>query len=431
MLDALWRTDIVEGPVIYLVFSLAAAGAVFLLLRRPTPRWLLTVAIALGAGLVAAVVTWFVAIRTLNLFGMGLGMRNYVWIAATFCGVFLAVASLWRSRWWRTLVAAVCIPLFAIAGTVAINADYGLDRTLGSLVGVPTDPTIQLAGTTATSDLSTLWKTWKAPADMPATGRAGVQVIPNTRSGFHARPAGIYLPPAALVENPPRLPLLVMMMGQPGHPDPGLIASILDPIAARHHGLAPIVVMPDQLGEPTQDPLCLNTARYGDAQTYLARDVPDWALKHLNISRDHREWTVAGFSNGGECALALTVTYPTLFGNLIDLAGEAFPAAEVPGPVLANVFHGDQSAYDRIKPLNMMAGKRYSRINAVFAVGQFDPYYPPISHRMAQAARAHGMRVWDEVVPGADHSAATVIDGLPVGLRDLYPSLGLSAPDAG
>ena len=64
-----------------------------------------------------------------------------------------------------------------------------------------------------------LRKTWKPPANMPAVSRNGPVIIPATVSGFRARDAHLYLPPAVLVPNPPELPVLVMMMGLPGGPD--------------------------------------------------------------------------------------------------------------------------------------------------------------------------------------------------------------------
>ncbi|MCC2732394.1 MFS transporter, partial [Fusicatenibacter saccharivorans] len=74
-----------------------------------------------------------------------------------------------------------------------------------------------------------------------------------TKSNFAARPAMIYLPPAALSEMPPTLPVMELMAGQPGSPsrliDAGNIAAMMDSYAAKHDGLAPIVIAPDQNGE--------------------------------------------------------------------------------------------------------------------------------------------------------------------------------------
>ncbi|WP_223694507.1 hypothetical protein [Leifsonia poae] len=188
-------TDIVTGPAIFIVTALAAVAVGFLLARKPSRRWIVTVIIAVAAGLALAVAVWFVTIRMLNLFGTSLGLTNYLWIAATFCGIALAIVSFRRSRWWRKVVAAVCIPLFVLTGTLAINANYGINVTLGDLLNISTDEPIRLTPPTADDGFdSQLWKHWHAPAGMPEKGTIGTQVIPNTLSGFTSRPAGIYLP---------------------------------------------------------------------------------------------------------------------------------------------------------------------------------------------------------------------------------------------
>ena len=59
------------------------------------------------------------------------------------------------------------------------------------------------------------------------------------------------------------------MMGQPGTPDVTYIADALDAKAARHRGLAPIVVVADQTGSPWHDPLCMDPATFGKVETCL------------------------------------------------------------------------------------------------------------------------------------------------------------------
>jgi len=59
----------------------------------------------------------------------------------------------------------------------------------------------------------------------------------------------------------------------------------LDAYAANHEGLAPIVVVADQLGTPTANPLCLDSA-LGKSETYLARDL---AVAAAAVSRAAKE----------------------------------------------------------------------------------------------------------------------------------------------
>ena len=65
------------------------------------------------------------------------------------------------------------------------------------------------------------------------------KLLQKFTDGYAPRDAALYLPPAALVADPPRLPLIVFMMGQPGTPDPTSLAAALNAYAASHTGLCP------------------------------------------------------------------------------------------------------------------------------------------------------------------------------------------------
>ncbi|TFD69307.1 hypothetical protein [Cryobacterium sp. Hb1] len=95
--------------------------------------------------------------------------------------------------------------LFVAAGTLAINAGFGLNRTLGSLFDITTESAIALPAVSGAKEGGPLYKRWVAPAGLPVKGTTGSQIIPNTVSGFTSRPAGIYLPPAALISDAPTL----------------------------------------------------------------------------------------------------------------------------------------------------------------------------------------------------------------------------------
>jgi enterochelin esterase-like enzyme len=248
--------------------------------------------------------------------------------------------------------------------------------------------------------------------------------IPNSVSRFPARAAQIYLPPAALVAKAPQLPLIVMMMGQPGNPDASLIAGASDAFAQSHRGLAPIVLVIDQLGDPYQDSLCLDSAR-GKVESYIMKDVVPWARAHLNVAEDRRMWTIGGFSNGGTCAIYLGAKYPQTWGNVIDLSGEEFAGFGEKDTVLKEIFHGDQSAYDRIKPDNIMAASTYADTDAVFTIGQNDWHLAAAKAGVVRSAEQAGMRTYFHALPGVGHTGPALTTGFPTALKDLARRLGL------
>ena len=428
--SSMLRIDIVTGPLLYVVLGLAAVQLLYLLLRAQTRGWIVTVVIAVVGGVGVAGVIWFVVVTVVDAFGMSPGLVSFLWFAATCSAIALALANLWRSRRRRKIVAAASIVLFLVSGTLAINASFGLNRTLGSLFGVAAEAAIPLPVPSTPPKTGPLYQSWVAPADLPAQGTTGSQVIPNTVSGFISRPAGIYLPPAALVANAPALPLVILLMGQPGNPDPSFIAATLDRDAAAHDGLAPIVIVADQLGDPESDPLCLDTPNYGKAETFITQDVVNWAESNLNIIKDPRYWTIAGYSNGGQCAISLAAKHPDLFSNVVDISGEEFAGSEIETAVLADVFDGDQAAYDAIKPLNLLAARKFTDTVAVFTVGSDDTGFIPGQQRMAAAATAAGMTVTYWESPNGGHVLPALTDGLDEAFVVLYPRLGL-APATG
>jgi enterochelin esterase-like enzyme len=429
VLDALLSIDVLDGAVPVIVFALAVGVLCALLIRPVSRRWLRRLAVAAAGGLLASIAAWLILVRWLNVFGESPGLGNYVWATAAFCGVALCAVSIGRSPWWRTAVAIVGIPVFIITATLGINLNYGLDRTLGNVLAITVPSPIQLRppahrGSTYDTDL---WQDWKAPAGMPQRGKTGTATIPARVSGFHARQAGIYLPPAALVAKPPALPLLVMMMGQPGNPDPQPIATVLDELAARHNGLAPVVVVADQLGDPLHDTLCLDTPHYGNVETYIARDVTAWAEKNLPITVDHRFWSVAGYSNGGLCALSFGLDHPDVFANILDISGEEFPGAEHPQATLAEFFGGDQAAYDRAKPLVRIASSRYPGA-LIFTACRDDPVFHQVAVRGLRAALRAGVASTFVDLRTGGHGIGALMGGLQGGLPLLYGRLGLQPP---
>lgn len=431
---AILNVRVIGGVLPVVVNGLGILSLAFLLAHRPSRRWV----IAGGSGILgeaanAGIVLW--GVSSTNALGVQLSSTSSVWVIVAFVGIGLAIGSWWDATWLRRLGSAMSVLLTLAVATVGINADFGLDPTVGDLAGIPSQTALTLPivkpNPPPPSTIlhgGALWANWHAPSTMPATGRIAQVVIPNTASGFKARPAGLYLPPAALVANPPALPLVIMMMGQPGNPDPSFTAGVLDAFAAHHDGLAPIVVVADQIGDPGIDPLCLDTVTYGKAETYIAKDVVGWARSHLHVLPDAAHWTVAGYSNGGECALSLAAKYPSIWGNLLDISEEAYPGSDHPAKALASVFRGNTTAYSATWPVHILANATYPDTFGIFTVGSNDNQYRKEALAVSAAARAaKWTTAYWEVLNGG-HVLGALNGGLTEGYALLYPRLGLAAP---
>jgi poly(3-hydroxybutyrate) depolymerase len=430
------RIQIIGGIVPVIVDLLAGLAVLFLVIRRPTRRRVVVAVIGAVSGAVFAVIVVWILDAT-NALSVPLGTAASAWSIAGLSAIGLAIASFWTSRGWRVVGIAGSIVLVVIAATIGVDTDFGLDPTVGTLAGISTAKTIVLpevkAAPTPTETPKllaggALWANWRPSGPMPVVGAVSQVDIPNTVSGFNARPAGLYLPPAALAPNAPALPLVIMMMGQPGNPDPDFQETALDPLQARHNGLAPIVLVADQIGNPATDPLCLDTPQHGNAETYITQDVVNWARTHLHVLADPAHWTIAGYSNGGECALYFGSKYPTIWGNVLDISGEKYPGSQNPSGTLATIFHGDAAAYQATWPATILSKNVYPDTVGIFTVSSNDSGYLPAARAVSAAAQAAGWTVTYFEVPNGGHVLGALNGGLEEGYSVLYPRLGLSQP---
>jgi S-formylglutathione hydrolase FrmB len=414
--------------------------------------------IALGGSAVGAAVGLFLCwllSDQLDLFDVSLTPISRAWVTAAFAGVGLAVVTFLTvpradagsrrgvvgRRGGRTAAVAAAITA-VLAGTLGVNADFGQYTTLGSLIdsSVAAPLSSQLLASqlvaapgSSTSSSGAARPLWKEAVSigMPAHGVVGAVTIPSTVSGFAARGAYVYLPPAALLPHPVALPVLIMLSGQPGSPSnvisSGQIASVFDDFAAKHGGLAPIVVAPDQLGAPNRNPMCVDGS-LGASATYLTVDVPAWIRSHLTVQTSSAAWAIGGFSQGGTCSIQLGAAHPELFSSIVDISGQIAPKNGGVAQTTALGFGGDAAAYRAALPEAVLARNApYLDTVAVFGVGQLDSRYGPVASRMTAAASAAGIRATEAVSPGTGHDWHTVQWVLKNALGPVYHQLGLVA----
>ncbi|MDL9980334.1 alpha/beta hydrolase [Microbacterium sp. ASV49] len=439
-MDVILSIPVLNGPLPVVLYTVALAFAAYLLVRRPSRGRLVASSVGILIGAIAAVAT-FVISNVTSAFGEQLEFEVLWWATAGFAAAGLAMANLWRSRWWRKLLAALGGVVFLAASAVGINAVYGLDPTIGEMLGVSapgtliTIPIPKPVSTTVPAWVpsdGSLYLAWRAPRNMPVFGRQGYVSIPAAESGFSARPAGLYLPPAALVPDPPPLPLVILMMGFPGQPGPEAVAAVVDRYQQKHQGLGPIVLVADQIG--TQgDPMCADSKQYGKAQTYITKDVINWARQNLHIIQDPDYWALMGYSNGGGCAIKYGALMPSTFRNIVDISGEPFPGSEDSKVALQRIFQGNKAAFEAGKPVNIMRNAKvgsYAGVNAVFTYGAADGVYSEDQKTMSDVARSVGMSVTLTEIAGAAHSGPAFSGGVAAGLHVLCPLWGLSASSA-
>lgn len=438
-MDWLLSVPLLSTTMLLAVDVVAALVAVGLLVRPRTRRtwwrWI-ALAVLLGAGLGALATWWLGDVR--DVLGLSPTWVDRLWVSAVVAGVAVVVVNLFRTRWWRKLVAVLAVLVFALAGGLALNRDGSVYQNLSQALGrdeVPALPATAAAPPSAAPGSTefdpTLWSTWKAPADLPAVGRYGSVAIPGAVSHFPARDAVVYLPPAALVADAPALPVMIMLSGQPAEPSSvitaGHLVETLNAFAAKNHGLAPIVVVPDQLSADAHNPMCVDGA-LGNSATYITTDVVDYMTSHFHVATGPRAWAIGGFSQGGTCSIQFASARPDLFSTFIDVSGELGPSIGDEKTTIDQGFAGNRAAYEAAQPQAIMAAHGpYADTAAFFAVGATDGRYGQIMTANSAAAAKAGMTVTRYVSPGSGHDWTTATNGFAHGIGQFYPRLGLSA----
>jgi len=330
------------------------------------------------------------------------------WVALT--GLVLALVRQPLLRTWPRRAGAIAAGLLVLAAAGnQVNVYFQAYPSLQVVLAPWLDPKPVLIKTVNVREVvarpgQALDSIWHPPRGMPKAGAVYRVNIPGVRSGFAARPGYLYLPPAYLARPRPLLPVLVLLAGQPGDPsawvDSGGLQAMMDGFAKRHDGLAPVVVMPDDLGSEFANPMCLNS-RLGQVQTYLTVDVPHWITSHLQVQPPRSGWAIAGFSAGGTCAIQLTTQAPRIYPFFVDISGQSGPTLGSSQLTIGKAFGGNAAAFARVDPIAVLAHTRFPRNAGVFVGGASDRVYTPQQRTIYLAARHAGMNVTFMVLPGA------------------------------
>ena len=275
---------------------------------------------------------------------------------------------------WTLPVALVAV----IASLLQANITYQLYPTVGTL-----DP---LSGPEelAYADIGR-----RAPRD---GGVLTAVHLDNPASGFAARDAQVYLPPAYFAHPRPKLPVVVLVSGVPGSPEQwfaeGRAGQALDAFAEDHRGLAPITVAVDANGATFKFTLCVDSPATGDkVMTYLAEDVPAGVAKLFDVD-------------------------------------------ENPAETVATYFRGDRKAYDAIDPLKILETARFGGgAHGRIIAGLDDAEDREAGRELTAAAHAAGIDVAYSETPGA-HTWRAWAAGFAESLPWLSARLGLTGEDS-
>ncbi|OTA27109.1 hypothetical protein B9G54_02390 [Alloscardovia macacae] len=386
------------------------------------------------AGAVGWAIAWLLS-DVIVAFGVSLGRKITLRVALGSALIGFALVSVRIHRSWRRVLAVLLVPAAILLSALQINAVYGQYPTVRTLLGVEhfeRASSFPVANSSLTDYLS-------SSSSVPSRGRINSVDIPATTSHFQARTAVVYLPPAVLGKKVPDMPVLLVLSGQPGNPDTfftaGQIGALADAYAKTHHGLAPVIVSPDQLGARFHNTLCANTRPYGNAETYLTQDVIRWIESTLPVTKDHTKWGLAGFSQGGTCSVQLGPTYPQLFSHIIDVSGELSPNAGSESTMIQDYFGGDKAVYEAHIPQNAFAKYASSSFASteipqhtiILAAGELDPLAQRNEVAISRFAEKAGWSVSSVLAKKSGHDWQTVRAVMRYGLDIFGYETGLSS----
>nr|WP_158645102.1 MULTISPECIES: alpha/beta hydrolase-fold protein [Tsukamurella]NMD54264.1 esterase [Tsukamurella columbiensis] len=412
-MNPLRNLQLTAGPVpllLLLAGAAALAGLISATRRSGSTR---TVLACIGAALTTTALVDFLVEFVWRPFPDRLDPLVLLWIGLAVLAVLLAGVRVVRSPSWRSAgLSATAVAVVALMGAGQVNSLYAAYPSVEDLLPVDYPATV--------------------PRPDPGTEAVrGVVVratVPPARSRFAARQALIYLPPAYLSGARERLPVLMLLPGQPGSPrdwfSGGKLARTMDTYAARRGGVAPVVVVPDATGGQFENPLCADS-RSKRAATYLAEDVPAWVRQNLSVDPMPRAWAVGGYSYGGTCALQLATRFPEVFRTFLALSPDAEP--DLGGgreETIRDAFAGDRGAYARADPITQLSLRRFPDSAGVLVAGTDDAASTAAAKRVAVAAAGAGMTVRTRWIRGG-HDFAVWSGGLTAELDWLGGRLGL------
>ncbi|SCC78462.1 S-formylglutathione hydrolase FrmB [Bifidobacterium commune] len=425
MMDWFFSIHLLKGWLPTSIFAATAVGIILLVVLKSKDGWLDPLLKQLGWGVIGGLLGYFIVWLLSDVFvvfGVSLGSLVETTIVYGIAVLSILIAMCIDSGKIRRIVSIITIILTLISCGLKVDAIYGEYTTMGSLFGhnqfSKLDPSIIGKASSSTDNTLENWenlgKANKLPK-MPEHGEVHSVDIPATLSHFKARTANIYLPPAALTKNPPKLPVMVVMAGQPGTPDrffsAGTLGKKLDDYASKHYGLAPIAVSPDQNGSLTHNSLCADTSS-GNAETYITKDVTNWITSTLPVDTTPEKWLIGGFSQGGTCATQLGPAHPDLYGHIYSAGGEIEPASGSHNATVKRYFGGNEKAFDKHVPITIIKHNSPSKQTWFSAAGQVDWKSQKNQKTISKAAMDAGMSVTTVIVKGTGHDWHTVNAGM-------------------
>jgi S-formylglutathione hydrolase FrmB len=406
--------SIVDGWFPVLVFWVTVAVCLIaVVLRRDVLR---EFAIGVPIGIMFAVLL-FVGLHLMQAIPTGAPQSLYVWLCVACLIAGLVVAGWRRAHWPRRIAGVLAVLLAVLSAGSAVNQTFAYYPTFNRLFGQSANHFM------SDEQLSAMRAQVDKTGQIPDHGATLAVSIPGKNLKYAPRQAYVWVPPAWFARNHPQLPVIELLHGTPGSPSDWTTSSYADAtalaFAEQHHGLAPILVMPDVNGSWGGDSECVNGTMYGAVETYLTRTVPQFMRKNFNASTAQGSIAIAGLSEGGTCSVTLALNNSKDIPIFADYSGDESPSyySDNQQQTIQALFGGSLANYNAHNPPYILAHQRFEGMSGWFEVGAQDTDASPATvHALQQLASNAGIDTCIATPPGTHNFAfwkQSFADSLP------------------
>jgi enterochelin esterase-like enzyme len=375
-------------------------------------KWELPIGIPVSFGLTLLTA---LAIHIFNLVPDEFPTSFYLWAWLLWYSVVIIVLGWTRAHWILRTFSVLAMVFCILAAFTVVNQTFDYYPTMARLFGK------DAANFADLPQLKAIRTETRKTGKLPDHGETITLPIPGTVSKFHASPAFVYLPPIWFKSPEPQLPVIELIAGVPGEPSDWTRAGYADTTATSfaqlHHGISPILVIPDNNG-PSQDTECSNSSM-GNAETYLITDVPNFMQANFNAAVGKHSLAVAGLSDGGTCASMLALRNPTIFQTFASYSGYNVPTYlnDNAQQTISALYGGSTANYDAHSPQYLLTNKKFPGLAGWFAAGQQDGSALGPAKQLADLAGKAGFQQVCLTTPPGTHSftfwASAFQDSLP------------------
>ncbi len=374
---------------------------------------------------IAFVVLLFAGLHLMQAVPDGAPRSMYVWLGVA-CLVAGLVAAGWhRAHWPRRIAGLVAVVLAVVSAGSAANQTFAYYPTFARLFGQNAGHFMDNAQLTAMRDEVA------RSGKLPDHGATLSVPIPGTNLRFTPRPAYVWVPPAWFARTQPQLPVIELLHGVPGDPSDWTRAAYADTtalaFAEQHHGVAPILVMPDSNGSFDADSECVNTAVFGQVETYLTQTVPAFMRKNFNASTAPGSLAIGGFSAGATCAVTLALHNYKNSPVFAMYSGYVSPTYQDDDQqqTIQVLFGGSAASYNANNPPYILTHQRFAGMAGWFTAGAQDPLSVRAADTLRGLASTAGIDTCMSTPPGA-HDFAFWKQAFPASLPWLSWKLKLT-----